>query len=97
MEFLVARACEGRVVERRSLSTLNSWTIGTEPQTVVSHITWYKAIGLPLAFPFRPKLIRTISGFSNQLAASNSIFVVAEICFLTLRIFGVFRFQSHAM
>ena len=34
--------------------------------------------------------------FLNELADSNSIFVVAEI-FLTIRIFAVFKVQSHTM
>ena len=35
--------------------------------------------------------------FWNELADSNSNFVVAEVIFWTIRIFGVFKVQSHTM
>ena len=53
---------------------------------------------LPVQLPFGRKPIRTISGvFGIHWQMRIRFFVVAEIVFLIIRIFGVVGFQLHAM
>ena len=56
------------------------------------------SFSIPLKYTIPPEINSNDFGrFLNKSADSNSIFVAAKIFFLMIRIFGVFKVQSHTM